>query len=221
MTIQELGVISEANGLSLSAEKLSKLDEYARLLRKKNQVVNLISRKDEENILSKHILHSLALVMRDVPLAGISEGARILDLGSGGGLPGIPMKIARPDLDIILCDSIIKKITAVSEMLRELELDMITIADRAENLPSNPSHKNMYDIIVTRAVAPLEDLVKWSFPLLKKGGVLLSLKGGNLENEKKAASRMRFVARIEESLLSLKGVDEFAKEEKKIVKVSF
>src|SRR5437763_14819256 len=159
MMIQELGVISEANGLSLSAEKLSKLEKYAELLRKKNQVVNLISRKDEENILFKHILHSLALIMPNVPLAGIAEGARVFDLGTGGGLPSIPMKIARPDLDIILCDSIVKKITAVSEILRELNLEMIAIAERVENLHSNSSHQNMYDVVVTRAVAPLDELV--------------------------------------------------------------
>jgi len=221
MTLTELGAITEANGLPLSDKTLLKLGEYAELLRAKNQVVNLISRKDEENILPKHILHSLTLILPSIPLSGIPEGARVFDLGTGGGLPGIPVSIARPDLSLTLCDSIGKKIAAVKEITTALNLSRTdAIVDRAENLVMNKDHRNRYDVIITRAVAPLDELVKWSHGLLKKSGSLLSLKGGNLDEELLKAKSMKFVKSISEETLSLNGFDEFAKEEKKIVRVT-
>jgi len=219
MTIAELGAICEANGLPLQSEQLAKLDTYAELLRAKNQVVNLISRKDEENILAKHILHSLTLIFLHVKLAGIEHGAKVFDLGTGGGLPGIPIKIARPDIEITLCDSIAKKITAVSEIVKVLELQAHFIADRAENIAKKKEYKNKYDVFITRAVAPLDELTTWSHALLKKGGALLALKGGDIKDEITKAKHLKFVASIEKASLSLQDYEEFAKEEKKIVRV--
>ena len=184
MTITELGNITAANGLILTDAQLERLSTYAELLCAKNHVVNLISRKDEENILSKHILHSLTLVLPNVTLAGIPTGANVFDLGTGGGLPGIPIKIARPDLSIILCDSIAKKIAAVTEMTNSMQLDSCqAITQRGETLAQQKQHRHRYDVVVTRAVAPLEELLRWSHGLLSKGGVLLSLKGGDLTEE--------------------------------------
>ena len=220
MTLTELGAICEANGLPLSSEQLAKLQAYADLLCTKNKGVNLISRKDEENILAKHILHSLTLIFSNAGLTGIKYGAKVFDLGTGGGLPGIPIKIARPDIEMTLCDSIAKKINAVSEIVNSLELQVRTISDRAENISSKKEHKNTYDVVVTRAVAPLDELLKWSHDLLKKGGSLLSLKGGNIEEEIMRAKQLKFIRSIEEALLSLQEYEEFAKEEKKIVRVT-
>jgi 16S rRNA (guanine527-N7)-methyltransferase len=218
MTIAELGAICEANGLPLGNDQLAKLDAYATLLRAKNQVVNLISRKDEENIFAKHILHSLALVLPHAALAGIGEGAQVFDLGSGGGLPGIPITIARPDIRMTLSDSIAKKIAAVSEIVKALELQVHTLADRAENIAIKKEHKNNYDMVITRAVAPLDELMKWSHGLVKSGGILLALKGGDIQEEMAKAKKLKFVASIEEAPLALQGYEEFTKEEKKIVR---
>ncbi|MDP4219570.1 MAG: 16S rRNA (guanine(527)-N(7))-methyltransferase RsmG [Bacteroidota bacterium] len=221
MTITELGIITASNGLALTDGQLGKLSDYAGLLRAKNQVVNLISRKDEENILSKHLLHSLTLVLPKVTLAGIGQGSRVFDLGTGGGLPGIPLKIARPDLSLLLCDSILKKITAVSEMVRDLGLSTISaITDRAENLATRSEHKQRYDYVVTRAVAPLDELAQWSRGLLKPKGILLCLKGGDLRSEMEQAQRLKFITSVEEANLTLEGFDEFLQEEKKIVRVT-
>lgn len=221
MTITELGVVAAANGLPLSDEQLEKLSMYAELLRAKNQVINLISRKDEENILSKHVLHSLCLCFPGVPIAGIPQRANVFDLGTGGGLPGVPIRIARPDISLTLCDSIAKKIVAVQEFVQKLALDNVHgLTARAEALAAQIPHKRKYDVIMTRAVAPLDDLALWSSGLLRKGGILLSLKGGDLTNEKKKAGSLKFVKLIEEASLSLEGFDEFLKEEKKIVRVT-
>src|SRR5579872_506858 len=135
MIVTELGAIADANGFRLSDEQLGKLGSYSELLRARNQTLNLISRKDEENIISKHILHSLTLVFPNVRLAGFPVGANVFDLGTGGGLPGIPVKIARPDISITLCDSISKKIQAVQEIAQKLGLqEFRTAASRAEEL---------------------------------------------------------------------------------------
>jgi 16S rRNA (guanine527-N7)-methyltransferase len=220
MTIAELGAVAEANGLPLSDEQLGKLSMYAELLRAKNQVVNLISRKDEENILSKHILHSLALVFPKIALVGIPQGAKVFDLGTGGGLPGIPIKITRPDISLLLCDSIAKKINATNEILSALGLkDVHSLIARAEVLATDARYKRKYDVVITRAVARLDELANWSRDLLKKGGVILALKGGTLEEEKKKAEHLKFVKSVEVGSLHLEGYDEFMKEEKKIVRV--
>ena len=191
MTINELGLVASANGLLLSEEQIQKLGEYGELLRAKNSVVNLISRKDEENILSKHILHSLTIILPAIALAGIPSEAHVFDLGTGGGLPGIPIKIARPDISMTLCDSIGKKINAVKEIIHDLGLSLNLITDRAENLAKTKEHKNKYDVVITRAVAPLDELVRWSHTLVKKGGSLLSLKGGNLDEEILKAKQLK------------------------------
>lgn len=220
MTIAELGAISAANGLPLSDEQLVKLSRYAELLRAKNQVVNLISRKDEENILAKHILHSLCPVLPHIVLAKIPQQANVFDLGTGGGLPGIPMKIARPDISLTLCDSIAKKIAATDEIAKGLGLDVRAITSRAETLATQNAHKRKYDIVITRAVASLDELAGWSQILLKPGGSILALKGGDLTEEKKKAEALRFVRDVEEAPLSIEGYDEFLKEEKKLIRVT-
>ncbi len=220
MTIEELAHIIKENGLSFTDEQFKKLTSYAQLLQAKNNVVNLISRKDEENILSKHILHSLTLIFPDLQLAGIPQGTHVFDLGTGGGLPGIPIKIMRPDISLTLCDSIAKKIVATDEIAKALGLkNTQTITDRAENLALKPQHKRKYDVVITRAVAKLDELAIWSQGLLKKDGLLLALKGGDIQEEIGRAKELRFVKSVEEAPLLIKEYDEFIKEEKKIVRV--
>jgi 16S rRNA (guanine527-N7)-methyltransferase len=219
MTIQELEHLCKVNGLPLSEEQLTKLTSFADLLCAKNKVVNLISRKDEENIFSKHILHSLTLLFPSVPLAGIQKNANIFDLGTGGGMPGIPVKIAQPGISLTACDSITKKIVAVKEFVSMLGLGIEAICDRAERLGTLPKYRNKYDVVITRAVAPLDELMVWSRGLLKRGGVVLALKGGNIDEERARCKSLPFVASVDEASLSINEYDEFVKEEKKIVRV--
>lgn len=219
MTIRELGDICEANGLLLTEIQLAKLNKYAELLRAKNKDVNLISRKDEENILSKHILHSLSLTMLTIPGVGFEIQSRVFDLGTGGGMPGIPVKIAQPDISLVMCDSIAKKIAAVSEFSTTLNLQTLCVTGRAEELAKKKLHKGQYDVVITRAVAPLDELLIWSQYLLRKKGTLFALKGGNVEPELDRALKLQFVDSVEVSPIPLLGYDEFIKEEKKIVRV--
>ena len=222
MTITELGSLLSKNGLDLSAQQLDGLLQYAELLKAKNQVVNLISRKDEDNILEKHILHSLTLLIPSVSNFVIPQNATVFDIGTGGGLPGIPIKIVRPDISIALVDSIGKKIVAVQEFIDALGFENTrAITDRGEVLATKAGHKKHYDVIVSRAVAPLDELVGWTKDLIKPGATLLALKGGDLSEEINRTRKIKYVKDISESLLTLSGYDEFVRDEKKVVRVSF
>ncbi len=226
MTIAELASICHANGLALDETQQSLLEQYARLLAEWNAKINLVSRKDEAHILDRHILHSLVLAMPSVCDYDF-RNKHVLDIGTGGGLPGIPLKIALPSsaparLDITLVDSTQKKIMAVNEMIAALGLTGIRgIAARAEEIGRLPEHAHAYDAILSRAVAPLEDMAKWSRGLLKQGGVLFALKGGDLTEEISRTLRMKGVASACEKPLDLIGYPDFLREEKKLVRVDF
>jgi 16S rRNA (guanine527-N7)-methyltransferase len=220
MTLDELLQIVHANGLELSHEQLASLGKYAALLKEKNQVVNLISRKDEENILEKHILHSLCIAMPALAGFTFPDSAKVFDIGAGGGLPGIPLKIVRPDIFVTLCDSIAKKIDADNEFVHDLGLTGTEgIVGRAEDLARSSKHRKRYDVVVSRAVAPLDELIRWTGDLMKQGATLLALKGGDLTAELDRTRKLNGVLAVKEALLALSEYSAFASDEKKIVRV--
>lgn len=148
-----------------------------------NQKINVISRKDLENFYLHHVLHPLSIATQfDFP-----AGYDIMDLGTGGGFPGIPLAIFFPNAHFYLADSINKKLKVVDSVAKSIGLTNITVSHtRAEDI-----HNKKFDVVVSRAVAPLKDLWYWSRPLLKKKPVnepkkligLICLKGGNLNDE--------------------------------------
>src|SRR5690606_25183143 len=112
----------------------------------------------------RHILHSLSIAITgELPQSG-----KMLDIGTGGGLPGIPLKIIYPKLDVTLLDSIAKKVQTTGMIASHItKHELRAVRNRAEELPNDPRHKGPYDVIVSRATAPLVDLMKWSQPILK------------------------------------------------------
>jgi 16S rRNA (guanine527-N7)-methyltransferase len=146
-----------------------------------NEKINVISRKDVGGLYEKHVLHSLSIAaVFDFP-----AGFQVLDLGTGGGFPGIPLAIFFPDVKFHLVDSIGKKIKVVNAVAEALELKNITTAhSRVEELKNRK-----FNVVVSRAVAPLKDLWHWSKPLLQKStqpgqpSGLICLKGGDLTSE--------------------------------------
>ena len=139
---------------NLSAEQEAQFEKLDALYREWNEKINVISRKDIDNLYTNHVLHSLAL--GKVNPAGFVPGTKILDIGTGGGFPGIPLAILYPEVEFELVDSIRKKITVVTEVANGLGLKNVKGTwSRAEEL------KSQYDFVVTRAVAPLAEVYSW------------------------------------------------------------
>ncbi|MEX2115327.1 MAG: 16S rRNA (guanine(527)-N(7))-methyltransferase RsmG, partial [Bacteroidota bacterium] len=158
-----LRTICAKNGLKIPDDQLELIRNYVRLLLEWNQKINLISRRDEENVWQSHILHSIAPLFQ----VKIPENGRIVDLGTGGGLPGIPLKILNPTIQITMIDSTQKKITAVDEMTKALGLkDTIAVWGRAEELAKRKEFRGQFDIATARGVGPLEELVRLAHPFL-------------------------------------------------------
>ncbi|MCX6145364.1 MAG: 16S rRNA (guanine(527)-N(7))-methyltransferase RsmG [Ignavibacteriales bacterium] len=227
------------NGLRLSDEQLRQLDVYAVRLLEWNKKINLVSRRDEENFWTRHILHCISLMFK----VEFDEGVKILDLGTGGGLPGVVLKIARPDLLFTLLDSTRKKIDVVRDLLGSLGLAGIdAVWGRAEDLGKQREHAGQHDIVVARGVAALKDLALWSYPLLKRsargvdtrkadapgsakkrvhGPTLIAFKGGNLDDEIKELRKHPNVGPISTIELTLNGSTQLDDRDKKVVIVEF
>ncbi len=167
MTNEELWLytLCTKNNLPITDIRLRKLSEFKFLLLEWNKKINLISRKNEENLWKGHIALSLT------PLFKISfpVGAKILDLGTGGGFPGIPLAIMLPHNSFLLLDSTQKKINAVQSMAESLALKNVkTIWGRAEELQKQKNIAAAFDAVVARSVSNLTNLVEWGIPFLKK-----------------------------------------------------
>lgn len=218
MDATEFWSICSANGLVLSREQMAQFERYADDLAYWNERVNLISRRDIEHVWLRHLLHSSSLAFTGL----LPKSGRVLDIGTGGGLPGIPLKIINPKFDITLLDSIAKKVNTASMMASHITPHGIrAVRQRAEELPNDPKLRGPYDLVVSRATAPLVDLIGWSRPVLKPGGYILTLKGGDLSDEIGQAARKHPDAIITEQPLRVLGVSWFEQEEKKVVKVTF
>lgn len=216
--IPKLNSICRKNHLNLSDLQLQELKDYVQLLLEWNRKINLISRNDIENIWFRHILHSLSILF----FVDFESKSRVLDLGTGGGLPGIPLAIARGDLRFTLLDSMKKKMTAVEDMLDRLRLTNVdATVGRAEEIGPKPNFARKYDVVVSRAVAPLNDLIKWSRPFCKQGeSRLIVLKGGDLGEELREARTKSKPKDIAEVHLAFDGSEEIGLEGKKLVLVS-
>ena len=154
--------------LDLTQEQIARLEAYLALLAKWNQTYNLTAVREEERMVSYHLLDSLTLVPQ------LNGGTRLLDVGSGGGMPGIPAAIARPDLQVVLLDSNHKKTTFLRQAVIELKLDNVeVITDRVEAY--QPEQK--FDRITSRAFAELAEFVKLTRHLLAPGGQYVAMKG--------------------------------------------
>lgn len=173
--LQMLQSLAEAHAIALDPSQLESLVRYSELLGEWNRKINLISRKEDAPVILKHVFHSLLLSLHHT----FTEGEKVLDLGTGGGLPGIPLAIAFPNTQFLLVDATGKKITACKAMIDALGLKNATaLHSRVEELRGLA-----FDTVLSRQVAPLADLCRYARPLLRKGGILACLKGGNLKKE--------------------------------------
>lgn len=214
MEYTEFWTICSANGIIMDTDQMKGIKRYHNELLYWNSKVNLISRKDEEHILDRHILHSLSILKYVNP----RQKSNCLDIGTGGGLPGIPLKIARPDQKMLLVDSIHKKIKLTEMFAKHTELKGIqAICSRVELLESQAEYRKSFDYIFSRAVAKIEELLSWSINLIKPGGSFVFLKGGQLEEEIAAAQAKFGKLSFETHDINLLGCNYFQEENKKIV----
>jgi len=169
-----------ANSLNLSQSQQEQLEAYVLMLREWSGRVNLISTGDAAKIVDKHIVESLWFCHESI----LDGAATVLDLGSGGGFPGIPMKIATPGLEMALLESRRNKALFLREAIERLCMKNIRVlCERAENLAGMDSGFRPVELVVCRAVATLVKLARWGAPLLVPGGRIAALKGGDIGPE--------------------------------------
>ena len=168
---------------TLDETALNRLSKYADLLVEWNEKINLTAIVDPEGIAVKHFLDSLMIFK----YVNISEGASVIDIGTGAGFPGVVMKIARPDIKLTLMDSLQKRITFLDTLCGELGLDVTTVHSRAEDI--KPAQREGYDFAVARAVANMRVLSEYCLPYVKVGGSFVAMKGSTAAEEVKEAGK--------------------------------
>ena len=171
-----------ALGLELTRTQIDTLCAFGQALLEKNQVMNLTAITDPKEVGRLHFLDSLALLK-----AADLRGKRVVDVGCGAGFPGVPLKIAEPTMDLTLLDSLGKRMTWLGEVLPGLGVEASCQTARAEEFAA--SHRELYDIAVSRAVARLNILAELCLPLVQVGGQFLAMKGAAAKEETDEAGR--------------------------------
>lgn len=175
LSYNEIEEMFKSFGLTLDEEMYRNFDFYAELLVSWNEKINLTAITDPLGITEKHFLDSLAVFKDDI----IPQNSSVIDVGTGAGFPGIPMKIYRNDLKVTLLDSLNKRINFLTEVSNKLSLGMICIHSRAEDGAKKADLREKFDIATARAVAPLPILCEYCLPYVKIGGKFVALKGPN------------------------------------------
>lgn len=184
----------ELNQFSIILEnsQINQFYQYYELLDEWNKVMNLTAITDQNEVITKHFVDSLALVKAMGEIS--TKEYKIIDIGTGAGFPGIPLKIAFPQLKITLMDSLNKRIKFLNEVIEQLGLKEITaVHSRAEDLGRDKDYREKYDLSVSRAVANLSTLSEYCMPFVKPGGFFISYKSGKIEEELSSAKHAIFL----------------------------
>ena len=182
----ELRAAAEAASLSLSEEQILKFTRYDALLIDWNERMNLTAITEPRDVAVKHMVDSLTAY--DAAL--FSGAPTVIDVGTGAGFPGIPLKIFDPSIRLTLMDSLAKRLAFLEAVVEDLGLTGVTcVPARAEDAAREQQHRERYDIAVSRAVARLPVLLEYTLPFVKKGGHLIALKGRTAEEEATDAKR--------------------------------
>ena len=166
-------------------EKIKQLYDYMKNILKWNEVINLTAIKDENEFIMKHFIDSLTI------LKYINENSKMIDIGTGAGFPGMPVKIVKPNLDITLVDSVNKKINVLKDITEKMSIQKINlIHSRIEDIANQKEYREQFDYVTSRALSNITTLSEYMLPFLKINGKAICMKGPNfeeeLENSKKA-----------------------------------
>lgn len=207
--MKDIRYYSDLMNLGLSDDKLDALNEYMNMVLKTNEIMNLTAITDPEEFALKHLADSLSIISyveeyKDLSASDIS----VIDVGTGAGFPGIPLKIACPGIKLTLLDSLNKRIRFLDEVVSELGLkDVTTVHARAEEGARKAELRDGFDLVVSRAVASMNVLAEYCLPFAKVGGSFVSYKSGEVANELADAKKSIFLLggsllRVEETSLA-------------------
>ena len=166
-------------GVALDNTSLERFDQYARLIIEANKVMNLTAITEPHDIVIKHFLDSLSLFSA----IQLPKAVKVIDVGTGAGLPGVALLIARPDLAVTLLDSTKKKLEFLKAVLTELGLSALTVHARAEEAARKTEFREKYDLATARAVSGMNELSEYCLPFVKIGGKFVAMKGTNAQAE--------------------------------------
>jgi 16S rRNA (guanine527-N7)-methyltransferase len=174
---------ANALGVRLMPAQTDAFQKYLQLLLSWNKKMNLTAITEPREVCIKHFADSLTVL----DAVSLKKGAKVIDVGSGAGFPGIPLKIAREDLQLTIVDSLQKRLTFLEEVLDKIHLTADLLHGRAEELGREKSMRAKFDLVTARAVAPLNVLCEYCMPFVKMGGYFVAMKGPNAEEELEAA----------------------------------
>ena len=176
-------------GIALDAQACERFARYYELLVEGNTRMNLTAVLEPEEAVDRHFLDCLAPVAQGL----LPEGAKVVDVGTGAGFPGLPLLIARPDLKLTLVDALNKRLGFIQGVLDELGLQAEIVHMRAEDFSRKPEYREQYDIAAARAVAAVSPLMEYLLPCVRRGGFALCWKGPDISQEEEAARKAIFL----------------------------
>ncbi len=187
-------------GMKVTLEQAQQFQTYMELLLEWNEKINLTSITEPDQVVEKHFLDSMTLLL----WKKLKQGAKVIDVGTGAGFPGIPLKILRPDVDLTLLDGTMKRLNFLGEVCTALKLSARRVHKRAEEAGLDKTMRERYDLATARAVAPLNVLAEYCLPLVKMKGYFIAMKGpGAAQELEEAESALDILGAGEPEVMAL------------------